>query len=320
MNYLLTSVDEEYKKRPRYISILRIIIQILSFFLINYIIIELIFQIDMDLFEGLIKILPILNSPRNPISKGAGFLEFIIYMIGQAESPFLIIGILILVSLLFSRIFCGFICPIGSIQDFLSIFRSKKKKQFSRNTHKFLIHIKLVILLIIIIAIMSLGIAKMINPIFYIEYKSNLGTFADKPLGYFSLSEYLFVFFPEIIQDIINSGEIQILFSDFLTFFIFFFYIIILILAVYYPRVYCRYLCPYAALSSLFSEYSFLKLKRNPVKCAGRKECGICERVCPMQIRILDEKFEGFTGGGECILCLRCIEKCPYNALKIKFG
>ena len=286
--------------------------------MINYVIIELIFQIDLDLFEGLIKILPILNSPRNSISNGAGFIEFIIYMIGQAEFPFLIIGILILVSLFFSRIFCGFICPIGSIQDFLSIFH-RKKKQFSRNTNKFLIHIKLVILLIIIIAIMSLGIAKMTNPIFYFEFRNNLGPLADKPLGYFSLSEYLFVFLPEVIQDIINTGGIQILFQDFLTFFIFFFYIIILILSVYYPRIYCRYLCPYAAASSLFSEYSFLKLARNPVKCAGRKECGICEKVCPMQIRILDEKFEGFTGGGECILCLKCIEKCPFNALKLVF-
>lgn len=319
MNYLLTPVDKEHKKRPRYISILRVTIQILSFFLINYIIIELIFQIDMDLFEGLIKTLPILNSPRNPISNGAGFVEFIVYMIGQAEFPFLIIGVLILISLLSSRLFCGFICPVGSIQDFLSIFRSKKK-QFSRKTHKFLTHIKLVILLIIIIAIMALGIAKVISPIFYIDYKNNLGDFADKPLGYFSLSEYLFVFLPEIIQDIINSGDILILFNDFLTSFIFFFYIIILIFAVYYPRMYCRYLCPYAALSSLFSEYSFLKLARNPVKCAGRKECGICEKVCPMQIRILDEKFEGFTGGGECILCLKCVEKCPFNALKLKFG
>jgi len=281
--------------------------------------IELIFQIDLNIFEGLIKILPVLNSPRNPISNGAGFIEYITYMIAQADFPFIVLGLLILLSLLFSRIFCGFICPVGTIQDFLSIFRSKKK-QFSKNTHRFLINIKFVILVFVVIAMITLGVSKIIDPIFYFDYRNNLGAFADKPLGYFSLSEYLFVFLPEMVQEFFVTGGIQNLFADFLTFFIFFFYIVIIILAVYYPRIYCRYLCPYAAASAIFSDYSFLKLSRHPVKCAGRKGCGICEKVCPMQIQILDEQFEGFTGRGECILCLRCVEKCPYKALRIKYG
>jgi ferredoxin-type protein NapH len=315
----LYSTDKKSKKRLSYISILRISIQIISFLLINYIILELIFQIDIDIFEGLIKILPILNSPRNPISNGAGFVEFIMYMISQAEFPFLILGLLILISLLFSRIFCGFVCPIGTIQDFLGLFRSKKRK-FSKKTHNTLINIKFIILIIIGIAMITLGASKLIDPVFYFDYRTNLGAFAEKPLGYFSLSEYLFVFLPTVIQDIFTTGSFESIFTDFLTGFFFFFYIIVLILALYYPRVYCRYLCPFAAASAIFSEYSFLKLSRNPVKCAGRKECGICETVCPMQIRILDEKFEGFTGGGECILCFRCVDKCPNRALKIKFG
>jgi ferredoxin len=73
----------------------------------------------------------------------------------------------------------------------------------------------------------------------------------------------------------------------------------------------------------LFSRFSFLKFKRNPVKCVGRRECGECESVCPLQIRILDEPFEGFTGNGECNLCGKCKEVCnklPYDAINLKFG
>ena len=93
-----------------------------------------------------------------------------------------------------------------------------------------------------------------------------------------------------------------------------------MILSVWYPRIYCRYLCPFGAIASSISEYSFLKLSRSPVRCVGRTECGICEKVCPKQIRILDEPFEFFTGKGECNYCLKCRELCPYNAINIKFN
>ena len=110
------------------------------------------------------------------------------------------------------------------------------------------------------------------------------------------------------------------IFANPLVFVISVFYIAILVLSVWYSRLYCRYFCPFAALSSVISEYSFLKLSRSPVKCVGRAECGVCERVCPKQIRILDEPFDFITGKGECNFCLECKEKCPYDAILIKFG
>ena len=89
---------------------------------------------------------------------------------------------------------------------------------------------------------------------------------------------------------------------------------------VFWPRAYCKYLCPYAAAISFSARYSLVKLQRKPTRCPGRKECGVCEKVCPMQIRILDEDFSGFTGNGECTLCLECMEKCPHDAIKWRFG
>jgi len=317
----LSSSNAEPKKTRPYITILRFTIQILSFFIINYVILELIFQVDLSFyFEGLIKALPIQNSPRNSLSNGGGFVEYILYMINQADFPFLLLGLLILLSLLFSRSFCSFLCPIGTIQDVMALASRKKNRQISQKTHKIMINLKYAILAVLLVISFTLGFSKIVDPLFYYNYRANLGTFHDKPIGYFSLSEYIFVFFPSIIEEIVNTANIQVLFADFLTFFLFFFYIGVLIVSFYYPRVYCRYFCPFGAMSGIFSEYSFLKISRNPVKCTGRKECGICEKICPMQIKILDEKFEGFTGRGECILCLKCIEKCPYNALKLKFG
>ena len=78
-------------------------------------------------------------------------------------------------------------------------------------------------------------------------------------------------------------------------------------------------MCPFGAIAAAVSDYSFLKLTRSPVRCVG-KACGICERVCPKQVRMLDEPYESFTGNGECNLCLRCKERCPHNAIGIRFG
>jgi polyferredoxin len=300
-------------------SIIRHIVQIIAFLIINYIIIELIFLVNLLSFEGLVKMLPILNSPRNKLSNGAGIVEYIFFSLAEGVFPFLLLGIFILIILFTNRFFCGWICPIGTIQDACSAIPTNKRK-VKIDTNKSLLKIKYVVVIFLFILLIPLAISRLFNEAFYIQFKSNLGDFAEKPMAYFSLSEYIFVFFPNMIKDIFTSGSLEPLFLNLLVLVIFFFYLIIIILSVWYPRIYCRYLCPFAALAATVSEYSFLKLSRSPAKCIGRSDCGICEKNCPKQIRILDEPFEFFTGKGECNLCLKCQEVCPYKAITIKFG
>ena len=306
------------KLRNKPITILRRTVQVIGFLLVNYIIIELIFAINLLSLDSLIKILPILNSPRNPISNGAGILEYIFYFISEGIFPLFLIGVLIFIFLFTNRFFCGWICPIGTIQDACAAIPTNKKK-FKPKTHNSLLKIKYVIVIIIVIIVLPLGITRTANFEFYLDYKNNLGDFGEKPMGYFSLSEYIFYFFPKLVQEIFVSGSISPLFSNFLVFFLFVFYLALIILSVWYPRIYCRYFCPFGAIASAVSEYSFLKLSRSPVRCVGRTECGICEKICPKQIRVLDEPFEFFTGKGECNMCLKCREACPYFAISLKF-
>ncbi|MCG7845034.1 MAG: 4Fe-4S binding protein, partial [Methanomassiliicoccales archaeon] len=74
-------------------------------------------------------------------------------------------------------------------------------------------------------------------------------------------------------------------------------------------RPFCRLFCPFGALSSLFSGYSILGVKRNE-ECV---ECGRCEKVCPPQV--LKER-----AGAECYLCGRCMETCQKGALRYSKG
>ena len=267
------------------------------------------------MLEAIVKVLPILNSPRNPLSTGAGILEYIFYSIAQGIFPIMLIAVFILIILFTNRSFCAWVCPIGTIQDACSAIPVKKKVP-KLNTHRFFLKIKYVLAILLIIIIVPLGVTKTGNQLFYLEFKEQLGAFADKNIGYFSMSEFIFYYFIQFI----NNWSIFIDEGNWGAIILFVLYLLILVLSIWYPRIYCRYVCPFAAFSSAIADYSFLKLSRNPVKCVGRSDCGICEKKCPKQIRILDEPFEFFTGNGECNLCLKCKEECPYNAIIIKFG
>jgi polyferredoxin len=309
----------DLKIKNHLITIIRRIVQIIAFLIINYVLLELIFNINLRGLEGVLTVLPVLNSPRNPLSNGTGILEIIFYLFTDGIIPLFLIGIFILIILFTNRFFCGWICPIGTIQDACAAIPTKKRS-LKINTHNSLLKIKYIIVIFLIIIVVPLSITYLANQIFYLEFRASLGELGTKPLSYFSLSEYIFVYLPDLILEMIETRSLGPMFANLLVFFISIFYLVLILLSVWYPRIYCRYICPFAAVSSLISEYSFLKLSRSPVRCVGRAECGVCEKICPKQIRILDEEFEFFTGKGECNFCLRCKEACPYKAIDIKVG
>jgi len=74
-------------------------------------------------------------------------------------------------------------------------------------------------------------------------------------------------------------------------------------------RFWCRYLCPLGALLGLASRMAWLK-RRVGEDCS---ECGLCARECPM-----GAIAEVASDPGECILCLDCLARCPRRA--ITFG
>lgn len=82
-------------------------------------------------------------------------------------------------------------------------------------------------------------------------------------------------------------------------------------------RNFCRYLCPPGSLIAYFSKWGLLKIEGEITKC---KQCGTCKTNCPMGV-----SAKSYVQNGdriydrECILCGKCIDVCPENALKYSF-
>ena len=77
----------------------------------------------------------------------------------------------------------------------------------------------------------------------------------------------------------------------------------LLLLGVFVGRPYCRYLCPYGALLSVFSRYAWKSVSITPDR---ELDCGLCEKACPYGA--IEEMRAIRTS---CLACARCYESCP---------
>ena len=83
-------------------------------------------------------------------------------------------------------------------------------------------------------------------------------------------------------------------------------------------RAFCKYLCPITAVLKIPSRFAMLKIAGDIDKC---NDCGACDKICPMDIRITDYIKNGQRVlSTECILCEICINVCPKEALKSNWG
>lgn len=83
-------------------------------------------------------------------------------------------------------------------------------------------------------------------------------------------------------------------------------------------RAFCKYICPIPVLQKITSRFSLLKMKIDPSKCI---DCGKCEKVCPMDIKLLEYKNQNRRVlSTECIWCSTCTYECPTNAITSTIG
>ncbi|MEM2103456.1 MAG: 4Fe-4S binding protein [Candidatus Bathyarchaeia archaeon] len=233
-----------------------------------------------------------------------------------AVASFLVVGVLV------GKSFCGWVCPFGFIQDLVD-FAKMRKMEFSLKTHEDMKLIKYLVLGIALFISLTFSAAKFLNV--HGNYEKAMGVFAYAPFTAVSPAETLFAKLPKMCQDFVNATVEKPVLEVFAGIFdlppLFwvqiFILIIVLIMAAYIPRFWCKYLCPHGAIMAVLNRFSFLGLKRDPVKCV-KGECRECVKACSMQVRILELSWEKFSDP-ECIYCFKCIDACPNKAIRLKY-
>jgi polyferredoxin len=211
----------------------------------------------------------------------------------QALTWFLVF--LALVALL-GKAWCGWLCPFGLMQDWLSALRRAlglREAQISARTLTRLGWIKYSLLAYLITA-PPLVTAGLIHPDFNLPFcnicpaKPLLPLLAGQPL-YLSLdfTNTITLGFTSLSLLIAGGFLVGMFFKD---------------------RFFCLF-CPLLALIHILKPLTALRLVKAPQLCHG---CGACRRVCPMDIeKVYQERERADVQAGECLNCGTCLAACP---------
>ncbi len=203
---------------------------------------------------------------------------------------FYVVGLLVLFGIVGGRLYCGYLCPFGFIQDLLYKFKTKRISHLK--IPKILSYIKYLVLLVFVLILPSL-------------FSNSLGITDPYFCKYICPSGTMLAGIPLILTNPGLSASIGALFFWKLGLAIF-----ILVLSVFLFRPFCKFLCPLGAIYALFNKISFYKLRINH-KCIS---CGKCQKACDYDIYTKET-----PNSPECIRCDKCIESCPTGAIERTF-
>ncbi|MBU1043596.1 MAG: 4Fe-4S binding protein [Candidatus Omnitrophica bacterium] len=224
--------------------------------------------------------------------------------------------ILLLLSMLIGRYFCGWICPLGSCMDFAN-FLNKKKFIAPDKTNIQARKLKYLIFLIIFgFALFKIQVSWLFDPIVIFGRFVSLNLIPAITLiidqSFISLlkasnlSPQLFDVYRDLQQSILG-----VKISFFPNSWVAFLDIMLIILTSFYvSRLWCRTICPLGGLYALAAKCS--PLQRVVTKCIA---CGKCNTHCRMGA--IKKDFSYLKS--ECILCMDCIYDCPTQETFFRF-
>jgi polyferredoxin len=220
-------------------------------------------------------------------------------------------GVMLILTLVLGRFFCGWACPLGALIDLCGNIR-RKKINLSEAKNKKLHSVKYYILAVIaLFSFFGIQIAWVADPtVIAARFVSlNFIPFVTSGLdkAFIFLIKHLNFYGP--VYDFYRSLKFSFLgihtyyFSH--SWIIFAFFVFICALSAAIRRLWCRAICPLGGLYALVARFSMLS--REVKECTG---CLRCKNYCRMAAIKSDLSY--FKG--ECILCMDCIYDCPARA------
>ncbi|MFA9424531.1 MAG: 4Fe-4S binding protein [Sedimentibacter sp.] len=192
------------------------------------------------------------------------------------ESSIVLMTIAVFLAILFGPVFCGWICPLGTVQEWVG---KLGRKIFNKKYNSFV----------------PLKYDKYLRfaRYFVLAWVLYVTTYTGK-LVFQEVDPYFALF--NFWSSEVAIGSIIIL-------------SVTLIASLFVERPWCKYACPFGAVMGISNFFRIFKIKRNTSTCIS---CGACDRACPMNIKVSDTNI---VRDHQCISCMKCTseEACPID-------
>lgn len=221
---------------------------------------------------------------------------------------FVVLAILIVLTLIFGRLYCSVICPLGVMQDIFSWFgRREKRNRYSYSSEKRLLRYSVLALFVVCLVIGFAPVTTLLAP--YSAYGRIVNSLF-RPL-YDLLQNALAAIDTHFEWYLIPEAELWL--RSVTTLIVAILTLVVLgILAWRNGRTYCNTICPVGTILSFFARFSLLRIQVDEKKC---NKCSLCEKNC--KAAAIDSK-SGKVDYSRCIACGDCIDKCAHKALEYK--
>ncbi len=248
-----------------------------------------------EIYKGNAKYIcvPGLNCYSCPGAAGAcplGALQNALASTGH-RAGWYVFGILLLYGVILGRTVCGWLCPVGLIQELL--YKIPTPKIRKNAVTRALSTLKYVILAVFVIALpLSYGLWHDLPLPAFCKYICPAGTF-EGAVGHLAHPANTAMFH---MLGLLFTRKLVIM-------------LLLILACIFCYRSFCRFLCPLGAIYSLFNRFSVIGIRVNEDTCT---KCGACVRSCGMDVRK--------AGDHECINCGKCMQQCHAGAISLKAG
>jgi len=258
----------------------------------------------------------------------------VFYMFTYPVWQLIVLAVILIMPIVLGRFFCGWLCPFGFYMDAITLIRKAAKIRHRDLPEKLNVALHNLRYVLLVFFLSVPFVLMWITPLPSLQFIPVLAVVLAGPFtplgilmgpviplivpwkGPLEISGLYFSY--PYVQEIISYAN-----AFFAQGFAWIFVALTFVGSFFIRRVWCRF-CPTGSSIAVVNRFKGFKwapalhLDKDEEKCT---KCGICKRVCPVQVTDVYEQKGGKIDTSICMLCLRCVEMCPYEGcLKLKLG